>query len=146
MFIEVIGGSVVKNPHANAGDTGDEGSIPGWGKSSGRKNGNPLQYYCLEKSYGQKSQVGYSPWGDKESDTTEHAHIGLSHTGRGFKKKLFEDGRIGQKLCNRLKQENPVHKFSNVIGVLRGKEQSGEERSNQERKIQSLMGGEGGGF
>ena len=33
MFIEAIGGSVVKNPHANAGDTGDEGSIPGWGRS-----------------------------------------------------------------------------------------------------------------
>ena len=111
MFIEVIGGSVVKNPHTNAGDTGEEGLIPGWGRAPGGKNGNPLQYYCLEKFYGQKSLVGYSPWGDKESDTTEHAHIGLSHTGRGLKKKLFEDGRTGQKLCNILKRENPVHKF-----------------------------------
>ena len=33
MFIEAIGGSEVKNPHANAGDTGDEGLIPGWGRS-----------------------------------------------------------------------------------------------------------------
>ena len=29
-FYHVSGGSVVKNPPANAGDTGDTGSIPGW--------------------------------------------------------------------------------------------------------------------
>ena len=34
-------------------------------------NGNPLQYSCLEKSHGQRSLVGYSPWGRKESDMTE---------------------------------------------------------------------------
>ena len=41
------GGSVVKNPPANAGDTGDKGLIPGSGKSPGEENGNPLQYSCL---------------------------------------------------------------------------------------------------
>ena len=55
MFIEVIGGSVVKNLHTNAGDTGDEGLIPGWGRSPGGKNGNPLQYYCLENSMGRRA-------------------------------------------------------------------------------------------
>ena len=39
------GDSMVKNPPANAGDTG---SIPGWGRSPEQGNGNPLQYYCLE--------------------------------------------------------------------------------------------------
>ena len=38
------GGSVVKNPLANAGDGS---SIPGWGRSPGEGNGNPLQYSCL---------------------------------------------------------------------------------------------------
>ena len=42
------GGSVVKNPPANAGDTGDRGSVPGSGRSSGEGNDNPLQYSCLE--------------------------------------------------------------------------------------------------
>ena len=42
------GGSVVKNPPANAGDKGDSGSIPGSGKSPGGGHGNPLQYSCLE--------------------------------------------------------------------------------------------------
>ena len=39
---------VVKNPPANAGDTGDMGSIPGLGRSPGGGHGNPLQYSCLE--------------------------------------------------------------------------------------------------
>ena len=38
------GGSVVKNPPANAGDAG---SIPGSRGSPGEGNGNPLQYSCL---------------------------------------------------------------------------------------------------
>ena len=42
------GGSVVKNLPANAGDTGDLGSIPGSGRSPGVGNGNPLHYSCLE--------------------------------------------------------------------------------------------------
>ena len=39
------GGTVVKNPPANAGDVG---LIPGSGRSPGGGNGNPLQYSCLE--------------------------------------------------------------------------------------------------
>ena len=39
-----LGGSVVKNPPAYAGDLG---SIPGSGRSPGEGNGNPLQYSCL---------------------------------------------------------------------------------------------------
>ena len=54
------GGSVVKNPSANAGNTRNSSSVTGLGRSPGVGNGNPLL-------------VGYSPWGHKESDTTEHA-------------------------------------------------------------------------
>ena len=39
---------VVKNRPANTGDIRDAGSVPGWGRSSGEGNGNPLQYSCLE--------------------------------------------------------------------------------------------------
>ena len=38
------GGSVVKNPPANAGDVG---SIPEMGRFPAEVNGNPLQYSCL---------------------------------------------------------------------------------------------------
>ena len=38
-------GSAGKESACNAGDLG---SIPGWGRSPGDGNGNPLQYCCLE--------------------------------------------------------------------------------------------------
>ena len=47
--LESFPGSVmVKNPPANAGDPRDVGSIPGSGRFAGGRNGNPLQYSCLE--------------------------------------------------------------------------------------------------
>ena len=39
---------MVKNPSAGAGDVRTLGSIPGWGRSHGEGNGNPLQYSCVE--------------------------------------------------------------------------------------------------
>ena len=39
---------MVKNPPANAGDTGNVGLIPGSGRSPGGGHGNSLQYSCLE--------------------------------------------------------------------------------------------------
>ena len=41
-------GSVVKNPPANAGDSGLIPSREGSGRSPGEGNGNPRQYSCLE--------------------------------------------------------------------------------------------------
>ena len=45
--------------------------IPGSGRSPGGGHGKPLQYSCLENPHAQRSLSGYSPWGCKESDTTE---------------------------------------------------------------------------
>ena len=39
---------VVKNQSANTEDVRDIGLIPTWGRSRGERNGNPLQYSCLE--------------------------------------------------------------------------------------------------
>ena len=64
---------VVKNLPVNTGDIRDTGSIPGSGRSPGGGNGNPLQYFSPGKFHGQ-SLMGYSPWGCKESDTTEDTH------------------------------------------------------------------------
>ena len=43
--VEGCGGSVVKNPPANARETD---LIPGSGRAPGEANGNPLKYSCLE--------------------------------------------------------------------------------------------------
>ena len=49
----------------NIKKAGDVGSTPGLGRLPGVGNGTPLQYSCLEKSQGQRSLEGYSPWGRK---------------------------------------------------------------------------------
>ena len=49
----------------SACSAGDPDSIPGSGISPGEGNGYPLQYSCLENPHGQRSLVGYSPWGCK---------------------------------------------------------------------------------
>ena len=62
------GGSYGKESPCNMGDLG---SLPGYGRSPTGGHDNPLQYSCLENPHGQRSLVGYSPRGHKESDKTE---------------------------------------------------------------------------
>ena len=52
------GGLVVKNPPANAGDTG---SVPGLERYPGEGDGNPLPIFLPGESHGQRSLVRYSP-------------------------------------------------------------------------------------
>ena len=59
-------GSDGKESACNAGDLG---SIPGLERSPRVGNGNPLQYSCLENIMDRGAMD--SPWGHKESDTTE---------------------------------------------------------------------------
>ena len=66
-----IWGFSSKESACNAGDPRNTNSIPGWGRFPAGGNGNPLHCSCQGKSYGQRSRVGYSPWGRKELDTTE---------------------------------------------------------------------------
>ena len=50
-----------------------------------RRQWHPTPVLLPGKSHGQKSQVGCSPWGHEESDTTErlHFHFSLSCIGEG---------------------------------------------------------------
>ena len=61
------GGSDGKESACNAGD---QDSIPGLERFPGEGNGYTLQYSCLENSID-------SPWGHKESDTTELLSLSL---------------------------------------------------------------------
>ena len=49
------------------------GLIPGWGRSPGEGNGNPLQYSCLENPT-DRGAWRAAVHGAAESDVTEHAH------------------------------------------------------------------------
>ena len=56
----------------------------------GRRQWQHTPVLLSGKSHGWKSLVGFSPWGHKESDTTErlHFHFSLSCTGEGNGKPL----------------------------------------------------------
>ena len=62
------GGSVVKNPPAIAGD---QGSIPGSGRSPGEGNGNLFQYSCLENPKDRGAWWAIVHEVAKESDMTQ---------------------------------------------------------------------------
>ena len=64
---------VVKNPSASVGDIKDESLIPGSERSPGGGHGNPPQYSCLENPI-DRGAWRASPWGHRESDTTERVH------------------------------------------------------------------------
>ena len=57
---------VVKNPPSDEGDIKSHRFNPWVGKIPWREHGN-----LPGESHGQRSLMGYSPWGLKESDTTE---------------------------------------------------------------------------
>ena len=68
-LLDLPGGSVVKNLPANAGDSGDTGSIPVLRRSR-RRERLPTPVFLPGRSHGQRNLAGYSPWGLEELATT----------------------------------------------------------------------------
>ena len=62
---------VVKNPLANAGNIKRHRFDPWVGKILWRRKWQTTPVFLPRESHGQRSLAGYSPWGCKESDTTE---------------------------------------------------------------------------
>ena len=60
---------MVKNMPDSVGDVRDAGSIPGSGRYP--QEVQPIPIFLPGESHGWRSLVGYSPWGRKESNTTE---------------------------------------------------------------------------
>ena len=83
------GGSDGKESACNVGD---QGLIPGSGRSPGDENDNPLWYSSLEMSL-----TGYSPPGCKESDRTEQLTLSL-YSSACFGKRSFRDKLPGYSL------------------------------------------------
>ena len=80
---------MVKNLPVSAGDTGDMGLILGLGGSSGQ----PTPVFLPGVFHGQRSLVGYSPWGHKESDTTER----VTHTCEIYKELIQLNRENGER-------------------------------------------------
>ena len=78
-FLGFPGGSVVKNPHANAGGTRDMDAIPGLGRFPGEGNGKPLQYSCLNKSMDRGVRQGTVHGVAKSQTWLTHTHTAHTH-------------------------------------------------------------------
>ena len=76
---------VLKNLPGNARDVS---SIPGSGRSLGAGNGKSSPVFLPGKFNGQRSLVGYHPWGCKESDTNGHTYI-YTHTHTSYTHTFF---------------------------------------------------------
>ena len=71
MILGLPSGSVDKESTSDARDARDEGLIPGWKRSLGEGNGNPLQYSYLENPK-DRGAWRATVRGVAESDVTEH--------------------------------------------------------------------------
>ena len=81
---------------------GRPGFNPWVGKIPWRRKWQPTPVFLPEESQGRRSLVGYSPWGHKESDTTErlyfHFHHPYGRKWRRTKEPLDEAEKVGLKL------------------------------------------------
>ena len=92
LWLGFPGSSVGKESACNAGDPG---SIPGWGRSPGEGNGNPLQYSCLENPTDRGAWQA-TVWGHRESDTTESLdHLVAGHIVVELKSPLHAGCQLG---------------------------------------------------
>ena len=64
----------VKNLSANSGDTRDTCSVPGLGRSPGVGMATHSSILAWKTPWTEEPGLATSPWGCKESDTSEHTH------------------------------------------------------------------------
>ena len=83
----------------------DPGFNPWVGKISWRKKWQPTPVFLPGKSHGRWNLVGYSPWGRKESDTTERLHFHFQATGYKTQTKWRRQAK-GQRDCL---SQSPTH-------------------------------------
>ena len=112
------GGSGGKESACSAWDLG---SIPGLGRSPGGGHGNPLKYSCLETPHGQRSLVGYSPWGCKELDIIQQLSLSSLHRVKNQR---------GHRRCNPHTQRQPRRKEGRIsIAIVMNRDRGERDKS-----------------
>ena len=121
--------------------------IPGLGRSPGGGHGNPLHCSCLENPHGQRSLAGYSPWGCRESDTTERLCIATMICNEESKKIRWRKQSLQQwcwenwtATCKRVKLEHSLTPYTKIsskwIKDLNGRL---ETKKHPEENIRTLF-------
>ena len=98
---------MVKNPPANAGDSGDSGLIPGSGRSPGGGNGNLLQYSCLGNPMDRGAWWATVHRGHKGLKVTLHASKAKNPQNNQFYEMLFIRHHVDTKI------KKPVYVLQN---------------------------------
>ena len=112
------GGSGVKNPLAKARDAGEEGPIPGSGRSPGGGNGN------LGKPMDREAWGGLQSGGSAESNTTERlsTHSGCAELAGAMKTALLTFPALIEQYPEEFKAGPPLPASSKSVGTVRGSE------------------------
>ena len=71
---------MVRKPSASTGDVRDVGLVSGLGRTAGGGHWQPTPVFLPGESQGQRSLVGCSPQGCKESDMSEFHYINYINT------------------------------------------------------------------
>ena len=78
-----------------------------------RRKWQPTSVILPGKPHGQRSLVGYSPWGCKELDTTDHAHSKLNTSG-------FQSFYLTSSFCSRISFKTQGYVYSAcLLGLWR---------------------------
>ena len=89
---------------------------PWVGKTAWRRKWQPTPVFLPEESYGERSRVGYCPWGHKESDMTEWLTLSF------FTSSTQQQRTISQSDCNVWWEVNFIQQSettSSVVGLRR---------------------------
>ena len=97
---------------------GDPGSIPGSGRSPWRREWQPTPVFLPGESHGQRSLVGYSPWGCKESDRTKQLTLSLPITIPDLLNTYFFQSITARMLFLLLKYESLSAFIYNVLSII----------------------------
>ena len=110
---------MVKNPPANAGDTGDWSLIPESRRFPWRREWQPTPAFLPGEFHGQSSVAGYSSWGHKELDSAFTFTLKRKHLPTNFfinRGTPFICNELPSKISSFQKFELPCHLgFSNLI-------------------------------
>ena len=88
---------------ASAYNAGDLGLIPGWGRSSGEGNGNPLQYSCLENPMGEAWLASVNRVANSRTRLSDFISLQGSTSGNSIRAhftKSWEGGTTGGENLN----------------------------------------------
>ena len=121
-FLQFPGGSEGKESACNGRRLGSD---PWWGKIPWRRECLPTPIFLPKKFYGQRIMVSYSPWGHKESDTTEQLTLHFSrryvcHLATSVKSLMLGELSATVKIC--LCNTHFTHNFMHNFAIKTNKE------------------------